>query len=78
MARDMLNRELAVDDFVVFTNRIYQIKELESIIIEAKFAYYVDTNPVMSDDDYDLLEDESRDIKEIIDGNPTKEYRCKS
>lgn len=26
MARDMLNRELAVDDFVVFTNRIYQIK----------------------------------------------------
>ena len=30
MARDMLNRELAVDDFVVFTNRIYQIKELKS------------------------------------------------
>lgn len=29
MARDMLNRELAVDDFVVFTNRIYQIKELK-------------------------------------------------
>lgn len=37
-----------------------KIKQLEDKLLAAKVAYYIDNNPIMTDDDYDLLEDELR------------------
>jgi DNA ligase (NAD+) len=42
-----------------------RITELEKIIKKAKVAYYIDSKPIMSDDDFDLLRDELK----ILDPN---------
>ena len=44
------------------TNAPKRIEELRSVILKAKHAYYYSGEPIMSDAEYDALEDQLRDI----------------
>lgn len=46
---------------------ITRIKELNAELLQARYAYYVLSAPVMSDQDYDAKE---RELKELVAANP--------
>lgn len=46
---------------------VTRIKELNAELLQARYAYYVLSAPVMSDQDYDAKE---RELKELVAANP--------
>ncbi len=44
------------------TNPIKPIAELRNLILKAKHAYYYSGEPIMSDAEYDALEDQLRQL----------------